>query len=226
MINIQSTYIEKMKETICDLISKEIKNETLDQIVSVDIVETHLNNQSSARFQSYYFEILKNEEAFYQADFFRNFKSRYGLQGIDNNFLNQLNSNKKDILKQIREDNLIQLYYEYFKNANIQYRERVVIKELGSFFAKLVHTFRPDDYCALDNPIKKYFGLKNEGFFISFVTISSAYKYWASNNSKLIETLRDNLSEVDNVPILNHENLTDMKLLDLIFWSKAKRLGV
>ncbi len=96
-------------------------------------------------------------------------------------------------------------------------------KTLVHFFAKLVHTFRPDEYCALDNPIKNYFGLKKESFFISFFIISVEYKHWATDNKKLLKVIREKFKQADKKGILQHDKLTDLKLLDLIFWSKANR---
>ena len=148
----------------------------------------------------------------------------YALQGIDNKYLDRLEANKRDILKQIRADNLTQLYFEVFNKAIIKHGESFVEKDLGSFFAKLVHTFRPKDYCALDNPIKNYFGLKKESFFISFLIISSEYKHWAIDNKIFMQTIKDKFRRADLNQIINHNQLTDLKLLDLIFWSKANRI--
>lgn len=55
------------------------------------------------------------------------------------------------------------------KKVEIQQKNGIVKKRLGSFFVKSVHTFQPNKYCALDNPIKKYFGLENESFFVAFI---------------------------------------------------------
>ena len=116
------------------------------------------------------------------------------------------------------------LYFDIFYKAIIKHGDDLVEKDLGPFFAKLVHTFRPHEYCALDNPIKNYFGLKKESFFISFFIISSEYKHWATNNRMLMQTIKDKFIKADSNQIIKHDQLTDMKLLDLIFWSKAKNI--
>ena len=147
----------------------------------------------------------------------------YSLQGVDNNNLDDLERHKKEILENIRSEKLAQLYFERFNKVKIKHGKGFKEKDLGSFFAKLVHTFRPNEYCALDNPIKNYFGLKKESFFISFFIISFVYKHWATDNNKLLKTIRKELQLADKKDILQHNKLTDMKLLDLIFWSKANR---
>jgi len=220
----EEEYIHILKKSVYDKISKAISDLTIPSIVKIDLVNSHIGDKVSARFQDYYFKTLDNEELFFSvSDFFRQFKTMYALQGIDNKYLDRLEANKRDILKQIRADNLTQLYFEVFNKAVIKYGESFVEKDLGSFFAKLVHTFRPKDYCALDNPIKNYFGLKKESFFISFFIISSEYKHWATDNKIFMQTIKDKFRSADLNQIINHNHLTDLKLLDLIFWSKANR---
>src|SRR5690606_31504835 len=207
-----------------DCISADINEKTIDEIVKTDLVKSHLDDKVSAGFQDYYFLTLDNEELYYSStDFFRQFKKRYSLQGIDNNYLNKLEGLKKEILKNIRADKLAQLYFDTFNKAVIKHGKDFKEKDLGSFFAKLVHTFRPDEYCALDNPIKNYFGLKKESFIISFFIISVECKHWATDNKKLIKIIREKYKQTDKKGILQHDKLTDLKLLDLIFWSKANR---
>ena len=158
------------------------------------------------------------------SDFFRVFKQRYGLQGIDGAYLDRLEREKETILRLIDNNELANLYFRFFANAQLQHGENVVRKNLGSFFAKLVHTFRPDEFCALDNPIKKHLGLGNESFYIAFVIISHAYKEWASENSDLMQQIRIEL-ECNKVGQPFSARMTDLKLLDLVFWYQANEIG-
>ncbi|MBV6462569.1 MAG: hypothetical protein HJHJAOHD_02745 [Flavobacteriales bacterium] len=220
----EQKYISTLKQTVYDRISADINEKTIDEIVKTDLVKSHLDDKVSAGFQDYYFLTLDNEKLYNSStDFFRQFKKRYSLQGIDNNYLDKLEGLKKEILKNIRADKLAQLYFNTFNKAVIKHGKDFIEKDLGSFFAKLVHTFRPDEYCALDNPIKNYFGLKKESFFISFFIISVEYKHWATDNKKLLKIIREKFKQADKKGILQHDKLTDLKLLDLIFWSKANR---
>lgn len=220
----EQKYISTLKQTVYGRISADINEKTIDEIVKTDLEKSHLDDKVSADFQDYYFLTLDNEKLYNNStDFFRQFKKRYSLQGIDNNYLDKLEGLKKEILKNIREDNLTQLYFDTFNKAVIKHGKGFIEKDLGSFFAKLVHTFRPDKYCALDNPIKNYFGLKKESFFISFFIISVEYKHWATDNKKLLKIIREKFKQADKKGIFQHDKLTDLKLLDLIFWSKANR---
>ena len=220
----EKKYISTLKQTVYDGISADINEKTVDEIVKIDLVKSHLDDKVSVGFQDYYFLTLDNEKLYFSStDFFRQFKKRYSLQGIDNNYLDKLEGLKKEILKNIRADKLAQLYFDTFNKAVIKHGKDFKEKDLGSFFAKLVHTFRPDEYCALDNPIKNYFGLKKESFFISFFIISVEYKHWATDNKKLLKVIREKFKQADKKGILQHDKLTDLKLLDLIFWSKANR---
>ncbi|OJV36610.1 MAG: hypothetical protein BGO33_10775 [Bacteroidia bacterium 43-41] len=221
--NVQK-YFSTLKQTVYEQISADINEGTIDEIVKTDLAKSHIDDKASAAFQEFYFLTLDNEPLYYSSrDFFRQFKKRYSLQGIDNNYLDKLERLKKEILENIRADKLAQLYFDSFNKAVIKHGNDYKEKDLGSFFAKLVHTFRPDEYCALDNPIKNYFGLKKESFFISFFIISVEYKHWATTNRKLIESIRDKFKQADKNGVLQHDKLTDLKLLDLIFWSKANR---
>lgn len=217
-------YISNFQQSVYDRITLDINEKTIAEIVKFDLVKSHLDDTDSANFQNYYFSILDNEKLYYSStDYFRQFKKMYSLQGVDNNYLDDLERHKKEILENIRSENLTQLYFDTFYKVNIKHGKGFKEKDLGSFFAKLVHTFRPNEYCALDNPIKNYFGLKKESFFISFFIISFVYKHWATDNNKLLKKISRELQLADKKDILQHDKLTNMKILDLIFWSKANR---
>jgi hypothetical protein len=219
-----NNYIHYLEDNIYRVISINVNIDNIDQIVEKDIYSSHVLEPKSAKFQKYYFSTVNNEQYYYSSsEFFRVFKKQYSLQGIDNSFLDQLEHDKWEILNLIHTDKLSDLYFNVFRKAKVKYKATYKEKDLASFFTKLVHTFRPSDYCALDNPIKEYFKLSKESFFISFFIISSAYKNWASNNNKLLGEIKDKLKLFDKFEVIKQDKLTDLKLLDLIFWSKANR---
>lgn len=219
--DILKAYFSRHITDIKDKISADISDKTVDKVVRT-FLKFHLTDKGSKSFQDYYFSILTNENLFLTSKtFFRDFKRRYSLQGIDNEYLDSLETNKKIILSLLHQDKLADLYFDYFAKAQIKHGKTKKTKDLGSFFAKLVHTFKPNDYCALDNPIKKHFGLKKESFFVSFGIISSAYKLWATDNDRALIEIRQNFKAIDRGHIMRHDKITDLKLLDLIYWSKA-----
>ncbi len=220
MNNIAS-YITSLEKNIYEKISNEINASSIDRLVNVNL-KFHISDAKSSKFQRYYFHTVNEEQLYLNAsDFFRQFKSQYSLQGIDNQYLDMLENNKTEILRLIRGDELTQLYFGYFCKVKLKYGDKFMEKDLGSFFAKLVHTFRPEDYCALDNPIKIYFGLTKESFFMSFQVISKVYADWANSHREMLNIIRQRLIQIDNNKLIKQEKLTDLKLLDLIFWTEA-----
>ncbi len=191
---------------------------------AIEKIKFHFNNPRSSKFQEYYFSILSDSQNFLaDENFFGKFKQQYGLQGITNEYLSMLEISKSAILKLIEGGRLAELYYNYFSRALVRRGDSYKEINLGSFFTKLVHNFLPGDYCALDNPIKDGFGLKNEGFFLSFIVISDAYKNYSVSNQKGITEIRNQIFEMDKKNLFKKDKLTDIKLLDLIFWSDTNR---
>lgn len=216
-----TSYIDKHIATVRRQISADINDSTIDNVVRT-FLAFHLIDKNSSSFQHYYFLTLTNENYFLTSPtFFRDFKKRYSLQGIDNGYLDRLENDKQNILSLLQTDNLADLYFIYFAKASIKHGATTIDKDLGSFFAKLVHTFKPSHYCALDNPIKNYFGLQRESFFIAFSIISSAYRLWAEDNNTLMADIKQQFKNIDNNNLIRHDRVTDLKLLDLVYWSKA-----
>lgn len=190
-----SLYIDILTQQVKDKISTYITDQTINNAVSTAL-EFHLTTKASIDFQDYYLRTVSNTQYFLSLsanNFFRVFKKQYALQAIDNSFLDRLEKEKQAIIQLIDNNQLAKLYFDYFAKAQIRHNNEVVIRDLGSFFAKLVHTFRPNDFCALDNPIKKYFGLSRESFYIAFLIVSRAYREWAKDNKRLIEQIRQRL---------------------------------
>jgi hypothetical protein len=218
-----SPYLEASKQGVKQKISSLLNKQTVRQVAS-GAFTFHFKDKGSLTFQNYYREMVANQERFLSApNFFREFKQRYSLQGIDGAYLDKLEREKELILRLLDSNELANLYFRFFADAPLQHDKRVVRKNLGSFFAKLVHTFMPDKYCALDNPIKKYLGLGNESFYIAFIVISNAYKEWASENSDLMQQIRIEL-ERNKIGKPFSAKMTDLKLLDLIFWYQANEV--
>ncbi len=213
-------YQKVLQENAYKKISLAIHPGTMDEVMHD--LQAHLDSAASAKFHAYYFSIIKNVNHFLATtNFFRKFNQHYSLRGMDNNFLDKLENNKTGLIEFIKKDQLVELYFSVFHKAKVIHKLTTVEMDLSSFFTKLVHTFRPSDYCAMDNLVKNYFGLKSEGFFMSFLVICDAYKQWTADNSKLIAGIKENFKSIDTKEIFVHDQITDLKLLDLIFWRKA-----
>lgn len=76
----QNKYIDILKKAVYDKISILINDLTVDSIVKIDLVHSHIDYKTSASFQDYYFRTLDNEELLLSgSDFFRQFKIMYAL---------------------------------------------------------------------------------------------------------------------------------------------------
>jgi hypothetical protein len=189
--------------------------------VSARAFQAHATSRRSLRFQRYYIETVANTQAFLQSPgFFATFSARYGLRGIDSAYLDGLEQAKPTILRRIEDGDLVGVYLEFFATAGVRRSRQTVEKNLGSFFTKLVHTLRPTEYCALDNPVKEYLGLRHEGFFVAFVVLSAAYREWARQRALLMTEVRKACASTETLGDLSRE-MTDLKLLDLVFWQLA-----
>jgi len=216
-------YFDILTQQVKDKISNYITDKTINHAISTAL-EFHLMSKGSVDFQDYYLRTISNTEYFLSANnFFRVFKKRYALQAIDNNYLDWLEQEKQSIIQLIDNNQLTKLYFNYFARAQILHNNEIVVRDLGSFFTKFVHTFKPNDFCPLDNPIKKYFGLSRESFYIAFLIVSRAYREWTTDNKRLIEQIRQRLKQLDKTARLESDRMTDLKLLDLIFWYEANR---
>lgn len=219
-------YIQRKKEGVRSQIDKDINIETIESVVT-GAIKFSITDTRSKNFQEYYFTTINNTQNYLSDNrFFHNFKSKYALQGINNSYLDSLEENKQTILRLLDDNKLIELYFEYFAKAKLTRRDKTVLVDLGSFFAKLVHTFKPNEYCALDNPIKNYFGLEKESFYIAFMIISLEYKAWINENPKTIKSIREQIQQTDTKGIIKQEKLTDMKIMDLLFWRKANKKAI
>ena len=218
-------YLNRLSNSVKERIS-DILNDEAEANVIIEAFNFHFNEAASLAFQKYYFETINNRADYLDSEkFFARFKKQYSLQAIDNDYLNRLERQKERILLLVDQGDITKLYFDYFANAQIKHRDKLVSRNLGSFFSKFVHTFKPNDYCALDNPIKNYFGLKGESFYVAFLIVSNAYNNWVNENSSIIENIRTQF-ELDDKRKLFSLSFTHIKLLDLVFWFIAnKRLN-
>ncbi len=213
-------YLESFKQRVKRQISNLLSDRTVRRVAN-NAFTSHLNDKAAIAFLKYYRETVDNRSHYLQTpNFFKVFKYQYSLQGIDGAYLDKLEEKKETILRLIDNNALANLYFEFFAHAKIKRGNKFVQKNLGSFFTKLVHTFGPNEFCPLDNPIKNYFDLGNESFYIALMIISHEYKDWAADNSDLMRQIRIEFEHHKEGQSLSAK-MTDIKLLDLIFWHQA-----
>jgi len=214
-------YIKINIEQIVTQISDEVNSNHFAELLAH--FEKHFKDDSAAiKFEKFYFNTIQNQEYYLKNEgFFREFKKQYSLQGIDLEYLSDLESSKETILELILNHRGTEAYLDYFAKAKVKHGKGHRTKNLGSFYAKIVHTFKPEEFCALDNPIKNYLGLKHESFFVSHFLISEAYKTWANKHQELLSNLKTEIKKHHWSNIIDFDKLTDLKILDVIFWEKA-----
>lgn len=219
------TNLEAYNDILVDRVERKIENyfsnngpeHTLNMLKRVYLTKGTVYN-----FQQYYFGVINERKHFLSAtNFFRTFKSKYSLQGVDTTYLDRLEQEKNRILKLIDEDNITELYRQFFNQATIRHGSGYRKKDLGSFCAKLIHTFSPNRYPPLDKPIVVYFSLAKESFFFAFLVIAKAYSNWLALNSDVVHQLPKQLHAADIQGHFNYQNISGMKLLDMIFWAEA-----
>lgn len=229
MESIINAYIQTLSDKVYNKICGDLENETAQSIVKKYFVES-IKNKKNLNVQIFYFKTLQNKEEIAKENFFKNFWSHYSLRIVYTEAREYFEKNKNKLKKHINKpDGIVQLYFDHFHKVKLNTKDGEKNIDFGSFFTKLNHTFNPDDYCLLDNPIKKYFRLNNESFFISMLVVNKAFSKWANNNKGKIESIREELKNViDNNSQFKKEGIniaqikiTDFKILDIIYWSKA-----
>src|SRR5437588_5031684 len=146
MNSVLSRYLEMRKEKIKHIVSALLTTQDTRNLAKTAF-DFHFNDKKSLGFQRYYCQTVSNRNGFLFSPFFHDFKQRYALQGVDGNYLDRLERQKKKLLGLIEAADLPTLYDEFFADVSLQHKQSFRSKTLGSFFAKFVHTFRPDEYC-------------------------------------------------------------------------------
>lgn len=213
-------YFSSISTSITDKISNIINHGTINTLTQI-IFRNYIADKKFLKAHQFYLTFTGNINAIEKEQtFFRTFRSKYSLR-VAESYVDRLDNNKHLILNQITVNPLC-VYKTNFTNVPTNYKGRIIYKAQSSFFSKLMHTVNPDHYCALDNPIKnKIFELKTEGFFFSYCLINDVYTQWINSNLKLLTDLRNSVQQVDTANLLQMTELTNMKVLDMIFWYKA-----
>ncbi|QEH40022.1 hypothetical protein [Chitinophaga sp. XS-30] len=221
MSSLLPEYMEKIKNEISSKIDEVINNRTIKSL-SRDVFKRGLiDNKKKMGFHKKYLEITGKKEAIeIKKKFFSDFRHLYGLQYMDSGFIHKLERKKNEIIKLIGSCPF-QAYEKYFHQAKITEKECVKRKNLMSFFTKLSHTIHPKRCSAMDNQIKRYFGLRKEGFFFSYCLINESYLTWIKNNRPKLAMIKDIVRNLDAENALKISAVSDLKILDMIFWFKA-----
>jgi hypothetical protein len=218
MTEVLQKYIDTLTGFVLDKISNYFLKNNNDLLLINEHFTCRLKSKQFRDFQEYYFKTLNNQELV-----FKEFRQKYSLQGIDRLTLQRLDDNKNEIFNLIKSDNISELYFKFFTKVKIPRKDKIIEKNLGSFFTKIVHTFRPTEYTPLDMPLRNFFGLNDESYLVSCIIVSNAYKLWTADkkNRVRVESLKKHLYDICKNKSLAIDKISDMRLLNLIFWSVA-----
>jgi hypothetical protein len=145
---------------------------------------------------------------------FASFKHQWAIQGMTQKVYSFFDENFNDLKKEIEEQKDI---YSFFEKYCCRDRRE------GAFCAKLFHTVLPYQFPPVDNPIRKRFGLQNEPFIDSVMTIKKGYELFILANLEVIGLIRNVLSSKSEFSFLRVNELSDLRLLDLYYWAKESR---
>ncbi len=204
-----AAYLNQSVENVSKHISADINEKMIGHVF-----RKLFASPNKIRLNRYYFSITDNEAAYFADGFFHTFKKRYTLQGLSNQFLERLETNKREIRMLLRKGELGVLYFRFFQQDEPE-------KYLGSIFTRLVHAFFPHQYCSLDAQVKEYFGLRYDSYFIAMHIISKAYLQVAAQYPEWIGLIKTTLQQTDEYGIFRNEQVTDIKLLDLFYRTKV-----
>lgn len=226
-----SVYTEALTERVLKKIDKDLSKINIAELIN----KRNSSDKAGKKFNAYmqfYFELMQDVNAhFIRDEFFSSFIHHYSLRGIDKKTIEALNRSKKEIQKLIENDELAKLFFMCFHEVNTAGKT----KSLGSFFTKLVHTFKPEEFTQIDIGLRKHFKLEHESYFISMIVVSAAFLRFSEGEPdtllKLQKHLSGILSEIDkfySCKCHKGKRLVEISTaqknlftLNLIFWLKS-----
>lgn len=187
-----TVYTEALTEKVIERIGVDLPQINIAELIS----RRNSADKSGRKFNAYlqfYYELMQDaNDHFINDEFFSSFIHHYSLRGIDKKTIGALNSSKKEIKELIDNDELVKLYFMYFHEVNTAGKT----KSLGSFFTKLVHTFKPEEITQIDIGLKKHFKLEHESYFISMIVVSAAFLRFSEGEPDTLLKLQKHLSGI------------------------------
>ncbi|WP_298707387.1 hypothetical protein [Chitinophaga sp.] len=222
MEQLRDMYFDYVVNATYRKIESEINPNSIPDLVEAVFLNKFINTAKTASFHKIYLSQAGKIHNSMQEGFINKFAKAYSLtRGIKAELRAQMESQKYTIVNLI-EKSPFEAYTNFFMHAKFNDEDKE--RNLASFFTKLAHTVNPNEYYCLDSYVRVYFKLHREGFFYSYCIIGAAYKKWIADNKPLLRKLRHAISSADKSNALKISELTDLKLLDMIFWAKGDTL--
>lgn len=222
MEQLREKYFDYVVNATYRRIESEINPNSIPALLETVFLSRFINNAKTASFHKMYLSQAGKIHNSMQEGFINKFVKAYSLtRGIKAELRAQMESQKHEIVSLI-ERSPFEAYTNFFMHAKLTDEDKE--RNLASFFTKLAHTVNPNEYYCLDSYVRAYFKLNREGFFYSYCIIGAAYKKWIADNEPLLRKLRHAISLVDKSNTLKVSELTNLKILDMIFWAKGDAL--
>jgi hypothetical protein len=227
-----------------EVINTNLKNAHFPRIIS-DFKTHHLNNLVSVDMHSNFYHKFVDADPetfkknyFETPDFFKRFGAVYPAQLTPSDYYANLELHKEHIFNLITAadtskfapEELQELYRCYFAKKPVDLPRR----HMNFSYTSLLHVFYPERFTSVNNPVINYFkditknntdiNLNDFDFICWSRLLSQAYRNWAESNPNIIRRLRALFKENDPDGLIYNDKLTDIKVLDLIFWARTNTI--
>ena len=200
---------EESSVKVCKIIEKDFEDYDSEKLIK--LFREYLKDKRSKDFNEYYNQTVLDKEKIN----FGTFSNKWALH-LRRNHIDYLNKNYELLKKEIIEKKDINLFYQKFGIDKNGRRNK-------SFCCKLFHTFLPDEFIPLDNPIRDHFKLRKFDFLLCEEIIRIGYLMFISKNHEKIKLVRDVLFS-DEFKFFRVKELSDIRLLDMIYWYILNRI--
>lgn len=185
------------------IIEKDFEDYDSEKLIK--LFREYLKDEMSKEFNEYYNQTVLDKEKIN----FGTFSYQWSLH-LRRNHIDYLNKNYELLKKEIIEKKDINLFYQKFGIDENGRRNK-------SFCCKLFHTFLPNEFIPLDNPIKDHFELGKFDFLLCEEIVRKGYLMFISKNQEKIKLIRDILSK-EEFKFFRVKELSDIRLLDMMYW--------
>jgi len=188
------------------IIEKDFENYDNEKLI--ELFRKYLKDKRSIDFVKYYNRTVLDKEKIN----FGMFSNKWALH-LRKNHIDYLDKNYELLKKEILNKKDI---YSFYKKFGIDKNGR----RNKSFCCKIFHSFLPNEFIPLDNPIRNHFKLKDfnsDHHLWCEQIIRSGYLIFISKNKKKIKLIKEVLSDKE-FEFFRIKELSNIRLLDMIYW--------
>ncbi|UZE94286.1 MAG: hypothetical protein IB618_01810 [Candidatus Pacearchaeota archaeon] len=191
---------------VSKIIEEDFKEYDKEKLIK--LFREYFKDKRSIDFVKYYNKTVLDKEKIN----FGMFSNKWALH-LRKSHIDYLDKNYKLLKKEILNKKNIYLFYKKFGIDKSGRRNK-------SFCCKLFHTFLPNEFIPLDNPIRNHFKLKNfnsDHHLWCEKIIRNGYLIFISKNKEKIKLIKEVLSDKES-EFFRIKELSDIRLMDMIYW--------